>query len=105
MRWATASPSIMNPCRRAKRATAAPRYSFKGEERSAKGGRNGPVDHFERRTPRAWASGRPARRQPRPRAPGGDSSPASSVQMFQSLVDFFAGGIDGLDAILAADLH
>jgi len=25
--------------------------------RSAVGGRNGPVDHFERRTPRVWASG------------------------------------------------
>src|SRR5262249_17347398 len=31
---------------------------LKGEERSAEGGRNGPVDHFERRTPRAWASDR-----------------------------------------------
>src|SRR3954463_5227240 len=27
------------------------------EERFATGERNGPVDHFERRTPRAWASG------------------------------------------------
>src|SRR3954468_4920620 len=30
----------------------------RGEEWSAAGGRNGPVDHFERRTPRAQASGR-----------------------------------------------
>jgi hypothetical protein len=29
-----------------------------GEARFAKGERNGPVDHFEQRTPRAWASGR-----------------------------------------------
>jgi len=28
------------------------------EKRFAKGERNGPVDHSERRTPRAWASGR-----------------------------------------------
>src|SRR5690348_11389795 len=33
-----------------------------GEERFAQGERNGPVDHFERRTPRAWASGRIAAR-------------------------------------------
>jgi NAD(P)-dependent dehydrogenase (short-subunit alcohol dehydrogenase family) len=31
---------------------------LRGEERFAEGERNGPVDHFERRTPRAWASGR-----------------------------------------------
>jgi len=35
---------------------------LRGEKRFAKGERNGPVDHFERRTPRAWASGRTALR-------------------------------------------
>jgi hypothetical protein len=35
---------------------------LKGEERFANGERNGPVDHFEQRTPRAQASGRTALR-------------------------------------------
>jgi hypothetical protein len=34
------------------------RCHSEGEERFAEGERNGPVDHFERRTPRAKASGR-----------------------------------------------
>jgi len=36
-----------------------------GEERFAEGKQNGPGDHFERRTPRAWASGRTAARNAR----------------------------------------
>jgi hypothetical protein len=37
-----------------------PRAGVRGDR--AKRGRNGPVDHFEPRTPRAWASGRRCRR-------------------------------------------